>query len=88
MKGTGVQQHIAPMLQHADTRCKATLVPRPRELWHAQRTDPIAGRARRAQYRSVLNDYAFALASISTLLGERETEADHARQSLDIGRIV
>ncbi len=84
LKGTGLQQYLAAVLQHADTRHQVTLAPDARELWwHAypQLTQPLDGLAGHITARA--EAHTIRLALIYTLLdGATQIEAEHLHAAL------
>ena len=64
LKGTGLQQYLAAVLQHADTHRQVTLAPDARELWwHAypQLTQPLDGLAGHITARAEAHTIRLAL---------------------------
>jgi hypothetical protein len=84
LKGTGLQQYLAAVLQHADTRHQVTLADDARELWwHAypQLTQPLDGLAGHITARA--EAHTIRLALIYALLdGEHQIQAEHLHAAL------
>jgi len=84
LKGTGLQQYLAAVLQHADTRHQVTLANDARELWwHAypQLTQPLDGLAGHITARA--EAHTIRLALIYTLLdSQTQIQAEHLHAAL------
>jgi len=84
LKGTGLKQYLAAVLQHADTQRQVRLAPEARELWwHAypQLTQPLDGLAGHITARAEAHTIRLALL-YALLDGQTQIRAEHLHAAL------